>query len=203
MICFFWTFYSKIVQTELHASLESAKILKCQCAILFERSVRDNSILGYPWLIQFLPRKCLNMKGSTSLFGGIPWIMCFWSGFLVPGRPIWCFLGLPGNHRVPVSGRFGTSFSRENMTYFGSWILTHISLVFWLVQLHAIPDHFLENKWWVDDELHFHVPIFLKICTCRTGMNISRKWLDQAPKNIDLYLLFFLVFQACDLWLFR
>ena len=77
------------------------------------------------------------------------------------------------------------------MTYFGSWILTHISLVFWLVQLHAIPDHFLENKWWVDDELHFHVHIFLKICTCRTGMNISRKWLDQAPKNIDRYLFFF------------
>ena len=68
---------------------------------------RDISILGNPWLIQFLPRKCLNMKGSmTSLFGGIPWIMFFWSGFfLVPGGPFWRFLGLPGEYRVPVSGR--------------------------------------------------------------------------------------------------
>ena len=85
----------------------------------------------------------------------------------------------------------GTSFSRERMTYFGPWILKHISVVFWMMQLHAILDHFLKHKWWVDRELHFHVPVFLKNCTCRTGINMSRKWLDQAPKNIDLYLCFF------------
>ena len=60
-----------------------------------------------------------------------------------------------------------------------------------MMQLHAIFDHVLKHKWWVDRELHFHVPIFLKNCTCRTGINMSRKWLDQAPKNIDLYLCFF------------
>ena len=29
-----------------------------------------------------------------------------------------------------------------------------------------------------------------KKCTCRTGINISRQWFDQAPKNIDLYRCF-------------
>ena len=112
------------------------------------------------------------------------------------------FWGFLGNIGCRFQEGSGSSFSRERMTYFGSWILTHISVVFWMMQLHAILDHFLKHKWWVDRELHFHVPIFLKKCTCRTGINISRKWLDQAPKSIDLYLFFF-VFQACDLWLFR
>ena len=93
---------------------------------------RDISILGNPWLIQCLPRKCLNMKGSmTSLFGrGIPWIMFFWHEVLVPGGPIWCFRGFLGNIGCRFQEGLGSSFSRENMTYFGSWILTHIYLFF-------------------------------------------------------------------------
>ena len=205
MICFFcWTFYSKIVQTELQGSLESAKILKCccQCAILFEWSVNQTETLVF-WepvgSFNFCLENAWTWKGRRHhCFGGIPWIMVYWSGFLVPGGPIWCFLGFPGEYRVPVC---------EAVHFLGkTWLILGLGFwhIFfkWLVQLHAIPDHFLENKSWVDDELHFHVPIFLKICTCRTGINISRKWLDQAPKNIDLYR-FFLVFQACDLWLFR
>jgi hypothetical protein len=110
----------------------------------------------------------------------------------------WGFLGNIGRRFQEGSG---SAFSRERMTYFGSWILKHISVVFWMMPLHAILDHFLKHKWWVDRELHFHVPIFLKKCTCRTGINISRKWLDQAPKNIDLYLCFFISFSrlvTCD-----
>ena len=101
------------------------------------------------------------------------------------------FWGFLGNIGCRFQEGSGSSFSRERMTYFGSWILKHISVVFWMMQLHAIFDHVLKHKWWVDRELHFHVPIFLKKWTCRTGINISRKWLDQAPKNIDLYLFFF------------
>ena len=44
------------------------------------------------------------------------------------------------------------------------------------MQLHAILGYFLNHKWCVDRELHFHVTIFLKNCACRTG--------------IDLYLFF-------------
>jgi hypothetical protein len=117
-----------------------------------------------------------------------------------------CFLAIPGEYSgCRFQEGLGSSFSRESITYFMSWILKHISVVFGMMQLHAILGYFLKHKWWVDlvdRELHFHVTIFLKNCTCRTGINISRKWLDQAPKSIDLYLFFF-VFQACDLWLFR
>ena len=35
-----------------------------------------------------------------------------------------------GNIGCRFQEGLGNSFSRENMTYFGSWILTHISLVF-------------------------------------------------------------------------
>ena len=107
------------MQAELQASLESAKILKCQCAILFERSVRDNSILGNPWLIQFLPRKCLNMKGSMTSLGGIPWIMCFEVGFWFLGYQFDVFWGFLGTIGCRFQEGLGTSFSRENMTYFG------------------------------------------------------------------------------------
>ena len=58
---------------------------------------RDISILGNPWLIQFLPRECLNMKGSmTSLFGGdslghvfLKWIFSSWGTNLMFSGASW------------------------------------------------------------------------------------------------------------------
>ena len=44
---FFSTFYSNIVQTELQGSLESAKILECQCTIFFALSVSKTETLAF------------------------------------------------------------------------------------------------------------------------------------------------------------
>ena len=106
---FFSTFYSNIVQTELQGSLESAKILECQCAILCKWSVSQTETLAFFETLgsfNFCLENAWTWKGRWHHFlGGIPWIMFFWSGFLVHGGQIWCFLEIPGEYRVPVSGR--------------------------------------------------------------------------------------------------
>jgi hypothetical protein len=78
----------------------------CQCAILFEWSVNQTETLVF-WepvgSFNFCLENAWTWKGRWHhCFGGIPWIMVYWSGFLVPGGPIWCFLGFPGEYRVPV-----------------------------------------------------------------------------------------------------
>ena len=149
MICFFWTFYSKIVQTELQGSLESAKILKCrcQCAILFEWSVSQTETLVF-WetlgSFNFCLENAWTWKGRWHHCLGGFLGSCFFEVdfFKFLGDHFDVFWGFLGNIGCRFQEGLGSSFSRENMSYFGSWILTHISLVFWLVQLHAIPDIF-------------------------------------------------------------
>ena len=50
--------------------------------------------------------------------------------FLFLGDQFDVFWGFLGNIGCRFQEGLGSSFSRENMTYFGSWILTHIYLFF-------------------------------------------------------------------------